>query len=96
MFCVPVLIFDGTEGVVSRFHVLRCWTRFRRYRGHRVHFSCFALTNLFSAVLRASDTVFMFGAPGLIFDGTEGVGSHFHVLRFQTHLLRYRGRQVPF
>jgi hypothetical protein len=52
MFCAPVFIFDGTEGVVSRFHVLRSRTRFRRFRGHRVKFSCFALPDPFSAVPR--------------------------------------------
>jgi hypothetical protein len=36
MFCAPELIFHGTEGVGTRFHVLHCWTRFRRYRGRRV------------------------------------------------------------
>jgi hypothetical protein len=38
----------------------------------------------------------MFYAPGHIFDGTEGMGSHFYVLRSPTHFLRYRGRWVPF
>jgi hypothetical protein len=35
-------------------------------------FSCFARPESFSAVLRASGPVFMFCAPRLIFDGTEG------------------------
>jgi hypothetical protein len=96
MLCVPVLIFDGTEGVRSRFHVLCARTHFRRYRGRRVPFSCFALPDSFSAVPRSSGSVFMFFAPGLIFNGTEGVGSRFHVLRSPTYFLRYRGRRVPF
>jgi hypothetical protein len=50
MFCAPGLIFVATEGVGSRFHVLRSRTRFQRYRGHRVPFSSFALPDLFSAV----------------------------------------------
>jgi hypothetical protein len=54
LFCAPELIFGGTEGVGSRFHVLRSRNRFQRYRGHRVPFSCFALPNSFSAVPRAS------------------------------------------
>jgi hypothetical protein len=38
LFYAPVLIFDGIEGVVSRFHVLRSRTHFRRYRGRQVLF----------------------------------------------------------
>jgi hypothetical protein len=96
MFCAPVLIFDGTEGVVSSFHALRSRIRFRSYRGRQVACSCFALPDSFSAVPRSSSSVFMFCAPGLIFNGTEGVGSRFHVLRSPTHFLRYRGCRVPF
>jgi hypothetical protein len=96
MFCVPGVVFDGTEGVRSRFHVLRTQIRFRRYRGRYVPFSCFALPDTFSTVPRASGPVFMFCAPGLIFDGTEGVRSHLHVLRARTRFRRYRGCRVPF
>jgi hypothetical protein len=96
MFCAPELIFGGTEGVGSRFHVLRSRTHFRRYRGRSVPFSCFALPDTLSAVLRASGPVFMFCAPGLIFGGNEGVRCHFHVLCARTHFQRYRGRLVPF
>jgi hypothetical protein len=32
MFCTPKLIFGSTEGIVSRFHVLRSLTRFRLWR----------------------------------------------------------------
>jgi hypothetical protein len=63
MFCAPGLVFGGTEGVRSRFHVLRSWTRFRPNRGRQVSFSCFAITDSFSAVLSASGPVFMFYAP---------------------------------
>jgi hypothetical protein len=94
MFYSPGLIFDGSEGVGSRFHVLRSRTRFRRYRGRQVQFSCFALPDLFSAAPRASGPVFMFYDPSLVFGGTEGVGSHFHVLRCRTHFRRYRGHRV--
>jgi hypothetical protein len=31
IFCAHVTVCGGTEGVGSRFHVLRSWTRFRRY-----------------------------------------------------------------
>jgi hypothetical protein len=91
MFCAPGLVFGGSEGVVSRFHILRSRTRFGRYRGRQVPFSCFALPDLFSTVPRASGLVFMFCAPAIIIGGTEGVGSHFHVLLSRTHFGRYRG-----
>jgi hypothetical protein len=96
MFCAPELVFGGTSGVVSRFYVLRTLTYFRRYRGRRLPFSRFALPDAFSAVPRASCSVFMFCAPGLIFGGTEGVVSRFHVLRARTHFRRYGGSRVPF
>jgi hypothetical protein len=96
MFCALGLVFGGTEGVGSRYHVLRCQTRFRRYRGCPVPFSCFSRSCSFLAVRRASSLVFMFCAPGHVFGGAEGVGSRFHVLLFQTRFQRYRGRPVPF
>jgi hypothetical protein len=96
MICAPGLIFGGTEGVMSRFHVLRYRTLFRRYRGRRILFSCFARPDSFSAVSRALDPDFMFCPPGLVFGGTEGVGSRFHDLRPRTSFRRYRGRRVPF
>jgi hypothetical protein len=114
-FCAPVLVFSGCEGIMSRFHVLCSRTRFRWYRGRQHPLSCFALTNLFSAVpmvsgpilmfslpdtfsavRRASRPVFMFCAPRLVFGGSKGVGSRFHVLRPRTRFRRYRGRRVPF
>jgi hypothetical protein len=96
MSCAPRLIFGGTGGVVSRISCFALQNAFRRYRGRRVPFSCFALLDSFSAVPRASGLVFMFCALGLIFGGTGGVGSRFHVLRSQTHFRRYRGRPIPF
>jgi hypothetical protein len=96
MFCAPRLIVDGTEGVGSHFHILRSRTHCRRYRGRRVPFSYFALPDSFSAVPRASGTVFMFCAPGVVFDGTVCVGSRFHVLRAWTHFRLSRGRRFPF
>jgi hypothetical protein len=56
----------------------------------------FALPNSFCAVPRVSGPVFMFCATGLIFGGTDGVGSRSHVLHSKTHFRRYRGRRVPF
>jgi hypothetical protein len=96
MFCAPELVFGGTEGVRSRFHVLRSRTRFRLFRGRRVPFSSFALADSFSAIPGASGFVFMFYAPGLAFGGTEGIGSRFQVLRSRTRFGRYRGSRVPF
>jgi hypothetical protein len=81
VFCTPGLIFGGTEGVVSCFHLLHTRPRFRRRRrcrGRRDPFSCFARPNSISMVPRASSPVFMFCAPGLVFDGAEGVWSRFH------------------
>jgi hypothetical protein len=96
MFCAPRLVFGGSEGVKSRFNVLRPRTRFRRWRGHQVLFSCFAVPDTFSAVWRASFPVFMFCAPKLIFGGTDGVRSHFHNLRSRTRFRRCGGRQISF
>jgi hypothetical protein len=70
MFCVPVLIFGGTECVGSCFHVLRSRTRFRRYRGRQLPFSCCTLQDSFLAVSRVSSPVFMFCAPRLVFGGS--------------------------
>jgi hypothetical protein len=96
MFCDAGLVFGGTEGVGSRFHVLRARTRFWRYRGHQFSFPYFVIPGLISAVRRASGLDFTFCARGLIFGGTEGVGSHFHVLRSQKFFRRCGGRRVPF
>jgi hypothetical protein len=96
MFCASGLVFGGTEGVRSRFHVLRSRTHFQRYRGRRVPFSCFARPDSFSAVPRASYPFFMFCAPGLVFGGTEGVGSRFHILRSLPRSRQYRGSRVSF
>jgi hypothetical protein len=96
MYYAPRHVFGGAEGVRSCFHVLCSRTHFRRFRGRRVPFSCFARPYLFSTILRASCPVFMFCAPGLVFGGPEGVCSRFHVLSSLTHFRRYRGRRVPF
>jgi hypothetical protein len=96
LFCPPGLVFGGTEGVGSSVHVLHVLTRFRRYRGRRVPFSCLALPDSLRAVPRASCIIFKFCATGLVFDGTEGVRAHLHVLRYQTLFKRYRGRRCSF
>jgi hypothetical protein len=96
MFYVLRLIFGGTEGVGSRFHVLCARRCFRRCRVLWVPFECFALPDLFSTVPRASDLIFMFCAPGIIFYGIKGVRSRFQLLSSRTCFLRYRVRRVPF
>jgi hypothetical protein len=96
MFCAPELILSCKEGVRSLFHILHSRTRFRRYRGRPIPFSCFARADSFSAVPRASGPVFMFCAPDLILSRTEGVRSHCNVLHSRTHFRRYRGDQVSF
>jgi hypothetical protein len=82
------LIFGVNEGVESHFHVLRARTRFRRYRRRQQPFSCFARPDSVSTAPRASCSFFMFFAPGLVFDGTEGVESRNQVLRAPTHFRR--------
>jgi hypothetical protein len=96
MFCAPGLIFGDTGGVGSNFLVLRSRTRFRRYRGRRDPFSCFVIPDSFSAVPTVSGPVLTFSSPGVVFGGTEGVGSRSHVLRAMTHFRRYLGRGVEF
>jgi hypothetical protein len=88
MFCEPGHVFGGPVGDGSRFHVLHVGTCFWRYRKHHVPFSYFALPDTVSAITRASAPIFMFCAPGLVFCGTEGVGSRFHVLCSRSHFRR--------
>jgi hypothetical protein len=96
LFCARELIFDSTGSVGSRFHVLLSRTRFRRFRGRRVSFSCCARPHSLSTEPTASAPVFMFSAPELFFDDTGGVGSHFHVSRSRTCFRRCRARRIPF
>jgi hypothetical protein len=96
MFCALGLIFCRTDGVRSCFHVLRAQTWFRRCRGRHAPFSCFAQLDSFSVVPRASAPIFMFCSLGLVFGGTEGVGTRFHVLRARNSFRLYRGHRVPF
>jgi hypothetical protein len=96
MYSGSGLIFCGTEGIQSRFHVLLDRIHFRQYRGRLVPISCFARPFSFSMVPRALGPVFMFCSSGLIFSCTEDVGCRFNVLLVRTHFRRYRGRRVPF
>jgi hypothetical protein len=77
LFRAPEHGLGSIEGVVTRLHVLCSRTRFGRYRGCLVQFSCFTLSNSFGAVSRASRTVFTFCAPRHVSCGTEGVGYRF-------------------
>jgi hypothetical protein len=86
----------SSEGAGSGFHVFRARNRFQRYRGRRVPFSCFVLSDSILAVPSASGPVFLFCAPGLNFGSTEGICSLFHVLRSSSRFRRYRGRRVQF
>jgi hypothetical protein len=90
------LVFGRNEGAGCHFHVLRSRSRFQRYQGRLVPFLSFALPDSFSVVPRATSPVFIFCVPGLIFGGTEGVGSRFHVLLSRTCFRRCRVRRVPF
>jgi hypothetical protein len=119
MFCVPELVYNSIEGDgsrfrrnrgrLSRFHVLRCRTRFQRNRelrlpfscfwrcrGRRLLFSCFAFSDSSSAVPWASAPVFIFCTPDPIRGSTDDVRSHFHVLRSLTRFRRCGGRQTLF
>jgi hypothetical protein len=96
LFCAPGLVFNGSEDLVSRWHILRSRTRFGRYCGRRGSFSCFALPNSFWAEPRAPVPVFMICAPGLVSGSTVGIRYNFQVLRSRTNCWRYRGRRVPY
>jgi hypothetical protein len=83
-FCATGLVFGDSEGVGYHFHILRSRTHFRRYRGRPISFSYFEHPTSFSAVGRASGLVFIFYVIGLVYGGTEGVRSRFHVFRSRT------------
>jgi hypothetical protein len=89
-------VFGGTDGVGSRYIVLRSRTHFRRYRGCRSRFHVLRSRTHFRRYQGRLVPFFMFCAPGLIFDGTEGVGSRVSVLRSRTYFRWYRGHRVPF
>jgi hypothetical protein len=61
-FCAPDLFSTVPSASGPVFMFFRPQTQFRRYRGHRVPFSCFACPDLFSTKPRASGPVFMFCA----------------------------------
>jgi hypothetical protein len=47
MFCTHILLLGATRGTRSSFLILGNWSHFRRYRGCRVQFQCFALPDQF-------------------------------------------------
>jgi hypothetical protein len=71
MFYAPGLVFDYTEGAGCRFYVLRSRSRFQRYRGSWVLFSCFALPDSFSVVPSALDL--MPSVPPKMSSGTQNM-----------------------
>jgi hypothetical protein len=81
MFRAPGLVFGCTVGVGFRFLVWRSQTHIGRNRGRLVQFTCFVLPDSFLAVPGVLDPIFMSYAPGIVFNGTEGDLSHFHVFR---------------
>jgi hypothetical protein len=102
MFCAPGLIFGGTEYVRSRFHIFRFRTCFWRGGGRQIPFSWFALFRRRACFQRYTFSgpvfwsLFMFCVTELIFGGTKGFRSRFHVLHSRTIFSRYGGHRVPF
>jgi hypothetical protein len=85
IFFASERVFDGTDGVgsrfhylgdidgvESRFHVLRSRTCLGLYRGRRVPFSYFAIPDSLSTVPKARGLVFMFYALGIDWGCTKG------------------------
>jgi hypothetical protein len=96
MFCAQGLVLGGTKGVTSHFNVLLPGLIFSSTEGARVPFSCFAFPVSCLAEPMTPGPIFRFCAPVLVFGGTVGAESRFHVLRPRTHFRRYRGRWVPY
>jgi hypothetical protein len=95
-FCASRLVVSGTEGIGTRFLVLRARNHFEVTEGVGLHFHVWRALTHFRRYLGRRHPIFLFCAPGLVFGGTEGVGSRFQVLRARTRFRRYRGRRVPF
>jgi len=95
-FCATERVFGVTERVGHRLNVLRSGTRFRRDRARRALSSRFALLDTFSALPRASGTVFTFCTPERVFGVTERVGPCFQVLCSRTRFQSYRASRFSF
>jgi hypothetical protein len=91
MFCTPRHIFDGAKGVGSNFRVLRSRTRFRRFRGRPIPFTCFASCTHFRRLQRRPVPFLCFALSNTFFGGSEGVGSRFQVLRSRTRFIGMEG-----
>jgi hypothetical protein len=96
MFYAPGPILGVIKGVGSSFHVLLFRIHLGRHRARQVPFLCFALPDSFSAVSRILGPYIVFCALALVFDGIEGVGFRFNILRSLTRFGTYRGRLVSF
>jgi hypothetical protein len=79
MFCAPRLVFGSTEGIRSRLHVLRSRTRFRRYQGRLIPFSCFALPDSFSTITKGDGSRFSVLGPRTHFRRYRGEGPVFSI-----------------
>jgi hypothetical protein len=96
MFCAPVHVFESTAGIGSHFHVLLDQTRFQRYRGRRLSFTCFVLPDSDSAVSGASVPVFIFCAPNSFLTVPRASGPVFMFCAPRTRYRRCREPLVPF
>jgi hypothetical protein len=82
MFCAPRHDLGGIKGTGFYFYFLRSRTCFRQYRQGLIFM--FVLPESFSAVSSVSGLAFIFCATGLIFCGTEDVGTRFLILLSRT------------
>jgi hypothetical protein len=72
---------------------MRSQTHFRRYRGRRVPFSCFAYQTYLQRYWGRQVPFYCFALPNSFSTVPRSSGL---VLRFRTRFRRYRGRRVPF
>jgi hypothetical protein len=99
MFCTIVLIFGGTEGVDSRFHLLYSRLVFGGTEGVGTRFqilgaqTCFLQYRKCRVQLSSLPRLDSFSAIPWA-SGLEGDVSRFHVLRAGTSIWRYGGRRV--
>jgi hypothetical protein len=77
MLCTPGLVFGGTGGVGCRFLILCSLTSFRRYRGRRISFSCFALPGHFRRCRGRQVPFYCFALPDSFSAVPEASGAVF-------------------
>jgi hypothetical protein len=81
MYCVPILVFGGSEGIGSRFNVLRSLTHvFGGSEGVGSHFHFLRPRTRFRRCRRHRVSFSCFAFPDMFSCGAEVVGSRFHVL----------------